>query len=236
MQCRTTQYRLCFIVCVGCVSSSVSVVCQCRLCVSCVSLSALCVSSSLSVVSSSVFAVCHCQCLLCVIANVDYLSVLVVCHRQCWLCVIISVSCVSVLAVCQCQLCVSVGCLSQITKMELQLQQQRLISMEGIENSTFRALVTKLINVALGMLAVILVFISTISNFASPFLTSRSVFSGLSSYCWSAERCQPREYPLRGIDRCLDVEGYQPMSSEGTLVKEQCRLDQKILILTGDTK
>ncbi|KAI0241145.1 Transmembrane and coiled-coil domains protein 2 [Lamellibrachia satsuma] len=65
------------------------------------------------------------------------------------------------------------NCQTRITKMELQLQQQRLISMEGIENSTFRALVTKLINVALGMLAVILVFISTISNFASPFLTSR---------------------------------------------------------------
>ncbi|KAK2164191.1 hypothetical protein NP493_1428g00011 [Ridgeia piscesae] len=57
--------------------------------------------------------------------------------------------------------------------MELQLQQQRLISMEGIENSTFRALVTKLINVALAMLAVILVFVSTIANFATPFLTSR---------------------------------------------------------------
>jgi len=64
----------------------------------------------------------------------------------------------------------------QITKMELQLQQQRLISMEGIENSTFRALVTKLINVALAMLAVILVFVSTIANFATPFLTSRFVF------------------------------------------------------------
>ena len=65
--------------------------------------------------------------------------------------------------------------LSQITKMELQLQQQRLISMEGIENSTFRALVTKLINVVLALLAVILVFISTITNFASPFFTNRFV-------------------------------------------------------------
>ena len=71
--------------------------------------------------------------------------------------------------------------------MELQLQQQRLISMEGIENSTFRALVTKLINVVLALLAVILVFISTITNFASPFFTNRCVAIGCSGV--TVSRC-----------------------------------------------
>ena len=64
-------------------------------------------------------------------------------------------------------------CQTRITKMELQQQQQQLISMEGIENSNFRALITKLINVALALLAVVLVLVSTIANMLSPFLTTR---------------------------------------------------------------
>lgn len=57
--------------------------------------------------------------------------------------------------------------------MELQQQQQQLISMEGIENSNFRALITKLINVMLALLAVVLVLVSTLANLIGPFLTTR---------------------------------------------------------------
>ena len=59
--------------------------------------------------------------------------------------------------------------------MELQQQQQQLISMEGIENSNFRALLTKMINVVLAILAVVLVFVSTVANLLGPFLTTRYV-------------------------------------------------------------
>ena len=45
--------------------------------------------------------------------------------------------------------------------------------MEGIENSNFRALLTKLINVVLALLAVVLVFVSTVANLLGPFLTTR---------------------------------------------------------------
>ena len=65
------------------------------------------------------------------------------------------------------------SCQTRITKMELQQQQQQLISMEGFENSNFRALITKLINVVLAILAVILVLVSTVANLLSPFLTTR---------------------------------------------------------------
>jgi hypothetical protein len=57
--------------------------------------------------------------------------------------------------------------------MELQQQQQQLISMEGVENANARALITKLINVVLAILAVILVLVSTIANMLSPFITTR---------------------------------------------------------------
>ena len=59
--------------------------------------------------------------------------------------------------------------------MELQQQQQQLISMEGIENSNFRALLTKLINVMLSLLAVILIVLSTVASMLGPFLTTRYV-------------------------------------------------------------
>ena len=61
--------------------------------------------------------------------------------------------------------------------MELQQQQQQLISMEMVDNVTFRTILTKLINVVLALLAVILVFVSTTANLIAPFLTSRWVGS-----------------------------------------------------------
>ncbi|XP_064651790.1 transmembrane and coiled-coil domains protein 1-like isoform X5 [Lineus longissimus] len=66
------------------------------------------------------------------------------------------------------------SCQTRITKMELQQQQQQLISMEGVENANARALITKLINVVLAILAVILVLVSTIANMLSPFITTRN--------------------------------------------------------------
>ncbi|XP_013397982.1 transmembrane and coiled-coil domains protein 1-like isoform X2 [Lingula anatina] len=65
------------------------------------------------------------------------------------------------------------SCQTRISKMELQQQQQQLISMEGVENANARALITKLINVVLAVLAVILVLVSTIANLLMPFLTTK---------------------------------------------------------------
>ncbi|XP_041360623.1 transmembrane and coiled-coil domains protein 1-like isoform X2 [Gigantopelta aegis] len=65
------------------------------------------------------------------------------------------------------------NCQTRIQRLEQQQQQQQILSMEMVENVTFRTLLTKLINVALAIVAVILVFVSTAANFVSPFLTSR---------------------------------------------------------------
>ncbi|XP_053383163.1 transmembrane and coiled-coil domains protein 1-like isoform X4 [Mercenaria mercenaria] len=66
------------------------------------------------------------------------------------------------------------NCQTRITKMELQQQQQQIISMEMVENVTFRTILTKLINVVLALLAVILVFVSTFANLLAPFLANRA--------------------------------------------------------------
>ncbi|ESO02390.1 hypothetical protein HELRODRAFT_106613 [Helobdella robusta] len=64
-------------------------------------------------------------------------------------------------------------CQTRINKMELQQQQQQLISMEGIENTSFRGLATKLINIVLAVLAVVLVLVSEVANLIGPFLQTR---------------------------------------------------------------
>ncbi|KAK3087669.1 hypothetical protein FSP39_008959 [Pinctada imbricata] len=66
------------------------------------------------------------------------------------------------------------NCQTRVTKMELQQQQQQIISMEMVDNVTFRTLLTKLLNVVLAILAVILVFVSTAANLVAPFLTTRA--------------------------------------------------------------
>ncbi|XP_071141275.1 transmembrane and coiled-coil domains protein 1-like isoform X7 [Mytilus edulis] len=66
------------------------------------------------------------------------------------------------------------NCTTRITKMELQQQQQQIISMEMVENVTFRTLLTKLLNVVLAILAVILVFVSTVANCLAPFIANRT--------------------------------------------------------------
>ena len=63
----------------------------------------------------------------------------------------------------------------QITKIELQNQHQQLISMEGVDNPNTKMLLTKCINVLLAFLAVVLVFVSTISNVIGPLLNARFV-------------------------------------------------------------
>ncbi|XP_062596376.1 transmembrane and coiled-coil domains protein 1-like isoform X4 [Saccostrea cucullata] len=66
------------------------------------------------------------------------------------------------------------NCQTRISKMELQQQQQQIISMEMVENVTFRTLLTKLINVVLAIVAVVLVIVSTAANLIAPFLTTRA--------------------------------------------------------------
>lgn len=61
--------------------------------------------------------------------------------------------------------------------MELQQQQQQIISMEMVDNVTFRTLLTKLINVVLAIVAVVLVVVSTAANLVAPFLTTRYYIS-----------------------------------------------------------
>lgn len=62
-----------------------------------------------------------------------------------------------------------------------QQQQQQLISMESFDNSTVRSLLTKLINVVLALLAVILVLINTATNLLEPFVNTRQVIARLLS-------------------------------------------------------
>jgi len=67
-----------------------------------------------------------------------------------------------------------------------QQQQQQLISMESFDNSTVRSLVTKLINVILALLAVILVLINTATNLFEPFVKTRQVIAPsvvIAQYC-----------------------------------------------------
>ncbi|XP_072886725.1 transmembrane and coiled-coil domains protein 2 isoform X3 [Hemitrygon akajei] len=65
------------------------------------------------------------------------------------------------------------SCLTRITKLELQQQQQQVVQLEGVENANARALLGKFINVILALMAVILVFVSTIANFITPLMKTR---------------------------------------------------------------
>ncbi|KAM3878086.1 transmembrane and coiled-coil domains protein 2 [Diretmus argenteus] len=66
------------------------------------------------------------------------------------------------------------SCLTRITKLELQQQQQQVVQLEGVENANARALLGKLINVILALMAVLLVFVSTIANFITPLMKTRA--------------------------------------------------------------
>ncbi|XP_023669209.1 transmembrane and coiled-coil domains protein 2 isoform X4 [Paramormyrops kingsleyae] len=65
------------------------------------------------------------------------------------------------------------SCLTRITKLELQQQQQQVVQLEGVEGGAARALLGKLINVVLALMAVLLVFVSTLASFITPLMKSR---------------------------------------------------------------
>ncbi|XP_077458819.1 transmembrane and coiled-coil domains protein 1b isoform X2 [Stigmatopora argus] len=67
------------------------------------------------------------------------------------------------------------ACQTRISKMELQLQQQQqqVVQLEGLENATARTLLGKLINVLLAVMAVLLVFVSTVANCVVPLMKTR---------------------------------------------------------------
>lgn len=58
------------------------------------------------------------------------------------------------------------NCQTRLAKMEM--QQQQMVAVEGLENANARALLGKLINLLLSVLAVILVFVSTASGMITP--------------------------------------------------------------------
>ncbi|XP_021425009.1 transmembrane and coiled-coil domains protein 2 isoform X1 [Oncorhynchus mykiss] len=66
------------------------------------------------------------------------------------------------------------SCLTRITKLELQQQQQQVVQLEGVENANARALLGKLINIILALMAVVLVFVSTLANFITPLMKTRA--------------------------------------------------------------
>lgn len=63
------------------------------------------------------------------------------------------------------------ACQTRISKMEL--QQQQVVQLEGLENATARNLLGKLINILLALMAVLLVFVSTVANCVVPLLKTR---------------------------------------------------------------
>ncbi|KAG5835572.1 hypothetical protein ANANG_G00245430 [Anguilla anguilla] len=66
------------------------------------------------------------------------------------------------------------SCLTRITKLELQQQQQQVVQLEGVENANARALLGKFINVILTLMAVLLVFVSTLASFITPLMKTRA--------------------------------------------------------------
>uniref|UniRef100_A0A8C2RRT6 Transmembrane and coiled-coil domain family 1 n=1 Tax=Capra hircus TaxID=9925 RepID=A0A8C2RRT6_CAPHI len=66
------------------------------------------------------------------------------------------------------------ACQTRISKMELQQQQQQVVQLEGLENATARNLLGKLINILLAVMAVLLVFVSTVANCVVPLMKTRS--------------------------------------------------------------
>ncbi|KAK6480560.1 transmembrane and coiled-coil domains protein 1b isoform X1 [Huso huso] len=66
------------------------------------------------------------------------------------------------------------ACQTRISKMELQQQQQQVVQLEGLENATARTLLGKLINVLLAVMAVLLVFVSTVANCMVPLMKTRN--------------------------------------------------------------
>ena len=64
--------------------------------------------------------------------------------------------------------------MNRITRLELQQQQQQMLQWEGVENANAHALLGKLINIILAVMAVVLVFVSTPANFITPLIKTRA--------------------------------------------------------------
>ncbi|XP_071853885.1 transmembrane and coiled-coil domains protein 2-like isoform X13 [Apostichopus japonicus] len=62
---------------------------------------------------------------------------------------------------------------ARVSKLEAGQQDQQVLALEDYSNASPRVLLTKLANVVIAILAVILVFVSTISNTLGPFLSTR---------------------------------------------------------------
>lgn len=80
----------------------------------------------------------------------------------------------------KCNLQIIYNGISQISKMEhQQAQHQQYLTLEGLDNSSARALVVKCINVLLTVLQVILLLVATAAGIVMPFLRTRFDFSFL---------------------------------------------------------
>ncbi|NXR08938.1 TMCC1 protein, partial [Semnornis frantzii] len=66
------------------------------------------------------------------------------------------------------------ACQTRISKMELQQQQQQVVQLEGLESATARNLLGKFINILLAVMAVLLVFVSTVANCVVPLMKTRN--------------------------------------------------------------
>ena len=76
---------------------------------------------------------------------------------------------------------------TRLMRLEQQQQQQQILSMEMVENATFRTIMSKLINVVLSLLAVVLVAVSSISRAVAPFVHSGvrlGVTTGVAIFGW----------------------------------------------------
>ncbi|GBN64129.1 Transmembrane and coiled-coil domains protein 1 [Araneus ventricosus] len=67
------------------------------------------------------------------------------------------------------------NCQTRISRMEHQQHQhlQQLVTLDAVENSQARALLLKLVNIALTVLQVVLLLVATLSNIIMPFLRTR---------------------------------------------------------------
>lgn len=72
---------------------------------------------------------------------------------------------------------------ARVSKLEAGQQDQQVLALEDYGNASPRVLLTKLANVVVAILAVILVLVSTISNTVGPFLSTRGRFLGTAVFC-----------------------------------------------------
>nr|XP_032827276.1 LOW QUALITY PROTEIN: transmembrane and coiled-coil domains protein 2-like [Petromyzon marinus] len=83
------------------------------------------------------------------------------------------------------------SCQTRVSKLELQHQQQQVVQLEGLESADARALLGKLINVLLAVVAVVLVCVSAATSCLAPLLRTRGgVLSTLMALAAAALTCR----------------------------------------------